>query len=69
MKASTRANTYNAKRDAKQKVQMGALHPLCKIAKGKGKLGRATQKPHAIVRPLKSAFTAWSPRMEEALGI
>ena len=69
MKATTRANTFNSKRDSKQKVPMGALHPLCKVEKGKGKLGKVAQKPHAIVRPLKSAMTAWSPRMKDALGI
>jgi len=69
MKASTRANTFNAKRDSKQKVPMGVLHPLCKVEKGKGKLGKRAQKPDTIVRPMKSVFTAWSPRMKDALGI
>jgi len=48
---------------------MGRLNPLCKVEKGKGKLGKVAQKPDANVKPLSSVFTAWSPRMKDALGI
>jgi hypothetical protein len=68
MKPSSIKNHYVTKSSAKGRAVPRDIQTVSRT-RGNGKHLRQAQKPDAPIRLLRAPIAAWSPRMQEALGL